>query len=79
MVDYFSRPNPRTLTTHKMKSGMNPKNVGSSSKSLKGKQVSCYEFEFVKVEEDDVVMIYLIYFLEGLLDKLKNLCEKPYC
>lgn len=50
------------MTTHKMKSGMNPKNVGSSSKSLKGKQVSCYEFEFVKVEEDDVVMIYLIYF-----------------
>lgn len=62
------------MTIRKKNSDMKPKDVGSSSKSLKGKQV-CFKFDFIEVVKDDTVMIYLIYFLEcDLLDKLKNLC-----
>lgn len=68
LVDYIERPNPRLMTLHKKKGGIKLNDVGSSIKATKGKQVVGFEFEYVKLVEEDTVMICLISFLEcGLL------------
>lgn len=54
---------------------MKPKDIRSSIKSPKGKQVTSSKFKFVDIAENDSMIIFLIYFLEyNLLDKLKNMC-----
>lgn len=76
LVDCIRRFDPWTMTTLKKKNFMKSKEFGSSSTSPKAKQAVSYEFYFV---EDDVVMIFPIYFLDcSLLGKLKNLyvCRK---
>lgn len=64
------------MNTRKKKSVTKSKDVGFSSKSHKGKQAisNSFEFNFVKIADNDTIMIFLMYFLEcNLLSKLNNI------
>lgn len=60
LVDSIKRPNTRFVTTRKKKSGMKLKDVWSSNKAAKEKQVVGSKFEYVEVAKEDIVMICLI-------------------